>query len=233
MSKTEYRRRCIMIAAGAVLSGISLAFGRNGAIGGVTTASAGVVLSLKTGLTTGTCVIFTSIALMLLQAVILGRRFKPIQLWQAGLAVIYGVTSDLFFLAIRQIPSETYPQKLLMVLGSLMFSVFGKTLYNIAGDNDKGVVIVKTADDSFVAMITDMTKGNIDAVKWIFDICYVGLAVLLSFIFFGELRGVREGVIIVAVGSFFLTKLFVKLFAKPLTSLLKRGIPGSEFPADE
>lgn len=233
MSKTEYRRRCIMIAAGAVLSGISLAFGRNGAIGGVTTASAGVVLSLKTGLTTGTCVIFTSIVLMLLQAVILGRRFKPIQLWQAGLAVIYGVTSDLFFLAIRQIPSETYPQKLLMVLGSLMFSVFGKTLYNIAGDNDKGVVIVKTADDSFVAMITDMTKGNIDAVKWIFDICYVGLAVLLSFIFFGELRGVREGVIIVAVGSFFLTKLFVKLFAKPLTSLLKRGIPGSEFPADE
>lgn len=120
-----------------------------------------------------------------------------------------------------------------MVLGSLMFSVFGKTLYNIAGDNDKGVVIVKTADDSFVAMITDMTKGNIDAVKWIFDICYVGLAVLLSFIFFGELRGVREGVIIVAVGSFFLTKLFVKLFDKPLTSLLKRGIPGSEFPADE
>lgn len=233
MSKTEYRRRFIMMAAGAVLSGISLAFGRNGAIGGVTTASAGVVLSLKTGLTTGTCVIFTSIALMLLQAVILGRRFKPVQLWQAGLAVIYGVTSDLFFLAIRQIPSETYPQKLLMVLGSLMFSVFGKTLYNIAGDNDKGVVIVKTADDSFVAMITDMTKGNIDAVKWIFDICYVGLAVLLSFIFFGELRGVREGVIIVAVGSFFLTKLFVKLFAKPLTSLLKRGIPGSEFPADE
>ncbi|NLE14170.1 MAG: hypothetical protein GX628_10905 [Clostridiales bacterium] len=126
MSKTEYRRRFIMMAAGAVLSGISLAFGRNGAIGGVTTASAGVVLSLKTGLTTGTCVIFTSIALMLLQAVILGRRFKPIQLWQAGLAVIYGVTSDLFFLAIRQIPSETYPQKLLMVLGSLMFSVFGK-----------------------------------------------------------------------------------------------------------
>ena len=61
-------------------------------------------------------------------------------------------------------------------------------------------------------------KLPVSTCKVIFDVFIVSIAIILSFLFFGELNGVREGTIIVALGVGFVMKPISKWLKKPLNS---------------
>ena len=214
MSKKELIKRYILFVISLFFSGVGVAFTKCGELGVSPISSVANVLSIRfEALSIGTWLIITNIALLIGQIALLRRAFKPVQLLQIPLSLLFGYFTDIGMWIAGFIPVESYPMQLVMVVSGVLILGFGIALSVTAN-------VIMNSGEAFVKALADTLRKDFGSVKVAFDISFVALSVLLSLLLCGGIVGTREGTLIAAVGTGFAVKLFTRLVRAPLERLL-------------
>ena len=171
-TRQETVRRYGLLGLGLLITAFGIAFSIQAGLGTSPISSLPYVVSLLTPLSVGTATICLHGVLILLQLLILRRRYDPVQLLQLPVALVFGYLTDLGVWVIQGIPVPSYGVRWLLCL---------------AGE---GSVLA-------VCRVTPFPFGNL---KVAFDVLLVGVASLLSLLCLHGLYGVREGTLAAALG---------------------------------
>ena len=160
------------------------------------------------GIEMGKATIIFHCLLVLLQAILLGRKFKPINLLQVLAGIIFGYFTTLCNYLISFIPSpNNMVDQIMMALISTVFVAVGTFFYLPTN-------IMPLAGEGIVDTIAVVTKTEFSNIKIMFDSFLVLVSVIICFIALHNLGSVGIGTLIAAllVGAEigYLTKLFGK-----------------------
>lgn len=172
--------------------------------------SFGIALSIRTGLgvapvssipytlskITGVSVGLTTTAFywfcVLLQLFILKKDFKVRHLLQLIFAYAFGLFTDMSLFITRNLVTDLYPVRLLLLALSLILIALG--VFTVVLTD-----VVLNAPDGLVKTISERWNIKFSRVKSTFDILCVVTSVILSLSFTGGISGLREGTIISAL----------------------------------
>ena len=160
------------------------------------------------GIEMGKATIIFHCLLVLLQAILLGRKFKPINLLQVLAGIIFGYFTTFCNYLISFIPSpNNMVDQIMMALISTVFVAVGTFFYLPTN-------IMPLAGEGIVDTIAAVTKIEFSNIKIMFDSFLVLVSVIICFIALHNLGSVGIGTLIAAllVGAEigYLTKLFGK-----------------------
>lgn len=198
---------------------LGIAFSVRSDLGTTTISSLPYVMSLISPLSLGTASILVSLALVVLQVLILGRRFKLVQLWQIPILLVFGVFNDLALWATSWVNYSAYWQQWLLVLVGITLLGVGIN-FQIAADTIMlaGEAAVLTISRELNRIFGTKKYFIFGYVKIAFDIILVLSAAILSLAVLHELAGVREG----TVAATFLIGYAVKWIQPALVPPLER-----------
>ena len=197
--------------------GFGVALTKHGELGVSPISSVANVVSLRfTFLSFGNWLILSNCLLLLGQILVQRRNFKPFQLLQIPLSVLFGYFTDLGMYFAGMIPNENYAVRLSLVLVGIIVLGFGITLGVIAN-------VILNSGEAFVKALADAVGKDFGTMKIIFDVSWVLLSIVLSLIFFdGRLFGTREGTLISALCVGITVKVFRRLITEPIEGILKK-----------
>ena len=170
--------------------------------------------NLLTPLSVGTATICLHGVLILLQLLILRRRYDPVQLLQLPVALVFGYLTDLGVWVIQGIPVPSYGVRWLLCLAGVFLVGVGVALEVVAG-------VVTLAGEGFVLAVCRVTPFPFGNLKVAFDVLLVGVASLLSLLCLHGLYGVREGTLAAALG----VGLIAKRLQPPLQAWFTKRLP--------
>ncbi len=165
--------------------------------------------------TLGTWVTVVFTVFVLIQALILWEDFKWHAILQVPVSLLFGFFVDASnWICAFIIPDVTaYFLCLLYAVISIVLIALGIFLYL------EPKLICMPAEGVALAL-SKRIKRPVSTCKIIFDVFLAVTAATLSLIFFQELRGVREGTILLAVGVGFVMKPIGKFLKKPLHTFI-------------
>lgn len=171
------------------------------------------VWSLISGIEQGHLIIVVFSCFILLQVVLLRRKFNPINLLQIVFSTIFGYFVTLTnYIFVFMSPPESYIMRLVFLFISMVLVAIGIILYL------RAALIPLPAEGCMLA-INDVTGMEFHRIKSFFDTTMVVVAAGLSLLFLGGLIGVREGTIIAAVGIGKIIGVLNKIFKKQIDGL--------------
>ena len=200
-------RRYLLLLAGLAIMAFGVAFSIKASLGTSPISSVPYVVSLFTPLTVGTATIIMHCVFILLQIMILRKKYHPIQLMQLPVAFFFGYLTDFGVWAVQGITCNHYLQQWLVCLIGIFLVAVGVSLEVKAG-------VVVLAGEGVVLAICKVLPVKFGYMKVGFDVTLVAIACVLSFAFTGRLQGVREGTVAAA--------LLVGLIAKQLGKMLSK-----------
>ena len=217
MTIKETVKRYVLMIIGNFLIALGVAMTRHSELGVTTISSVPNVISLKfTFLSVGTWLNIWNGLLILAQILLLGKNFKPSELLQILVTVLFGWFVDLSMIFVTKIALSCYLDKLMLVLAGIIIVGVGVSLSFISN-------VIMNPGEAIVRAIAEKFNKNIGNVKIVFDFFCVLTAVVLSLIFFnGKVVGVREGTIIAILCTGTIVKILNKLILKPLNDFLKK-----------
>lgn len=113
-----------LLAVGLVIMAFGVAFSIQAGLGTSPISSLPYVVDLISPLTVGTATICMHVVFILLQILILRRRYDPIQLMQLPVALVFGGLTDLAVWVIQDVGSEWYAGRWgLCLVGILLVAV--------------------------------------------------------------------------------------------------------------
>lgn len=184
--------RCCTLCLSLLIMSFGVAFSIKAGLGTSPISSLPFVLSLIAPLTVGTATIALHLVLILLQILLLRRRYDPFQLLQLPVALLFGWLTDLSVWVVRGLEPASYPaQWLTCILGILLVGL-GVSL-------EVNAHVVTLAGEGLVLAICQVSPLKFGNVKIGFDVSLVLSASLLSLLFLGRLEGVREGTVAAAL----------------------------------
>ena len=200
-------RRYLLLLAGLAIMAFGVAFSIKASLGTSPISSVPYVVSLFAPLTVGTATIIMHCVFILLQILILRKKYHPIQLMQLPVAFFFGYLTDFGVWAVQGITCDHYLQQWLVCLVGIFLVAVGVSLEVKAG-------VVVLAGEGVVLAICKVLPVKFGYMKVGFDVTLVAIACVLSFVFTGRLQGVREGTVAAA--------LLVGLIAKQLGKMLSK-----------
>lgn len=200
-------RRYLLLLAGLSIMAFGVAFSIKASLGTSPISSVPYVVSLFAPLTVGTATIIMHCVFILLQILILRKKYHPIQLMQLPVAFFFGYLTDFGVWAVQGITCNHYLQQWLVCLIGIFLVAVGVSLEVKAG-------VVVLAGEGVVLAICKILPVKFGYMKVGFDVTLVAIACVLSFVFTGRLQGVREGTVAAA--------LLVGLIAKQLGKMLSK-----------
>lgn len=200
-------RRYLLLLAGLAIMAFGVAFSIKASLGTSPISSVPYVVSLFTPLTVGTATIIMHCVFILLQILILRKKYHPIQLMQLPVAFFFGYLTDFGVWAVQGITCDHYLQQWMVCLIGIFLVAVGVSLEVKAG-------VVVLAGEGVVLAICKVLPVKFGYMKVGFDVTLVAIACVLSFAFTGRLQGVREGTVAAA--------LLVGLIAKQLGKMLSK-----------
>ena len=200
-------RRYLLLLAGLAIMAFGVAFSIKASLGTSPISSVPYVVSLFAPLTVGTATIIMHCVFILLQILILRKKYHPIQLMQLPVAFFFGYLTDFGVWAVQGITCDHYLQQWLVCLIGIFLVAVGVSLEVKAG-------VVVLAGEGVVLAICKVLPVKFGYMKGGFDVTLVAVACVLSFVFTGRLQGVREGTVAAA--------LLVGLIAKQLGKMLSK-----------
>lgn len=222
MNTKEYIKRYALFISGLFFIALGIAYTKTARLGVSPVSAIANVLSLKfTTVSIGKWLILNNCILLTGQILLLRKNFKPIQLLQLPLSLLFGAFTDIGMKIAALITVDSYLIQLSYVLIGVMLLSVGITLSVIAD-------VIMNSAEAFVKALSDTSKKNFGDIKVGFDITYVLLSVILSLILFGRIEGTREGTLIAAVGTGFIVKFLKNIFTRPLNRFLsdkKQEVP--------
>ena len=200
-------RRYLLLLVGLAIMAFGVAFSIKASLGTSPISSVPYVVSLFAPLTVGTATIIMHCVFILLQILILRKKYHPIQLMQLPVAFFFGYLTDFGVWAVQGITCNHYLQQWLVCLIGIFLVAMGVSLEVKAG-------VVVLAGEGVVLAICKVLPVKFGYMKVGFDVTLVAIACILSFVFTGRLQGVREGTVAAA--------LLVGLIAKQLGKMLSK-----------
>lgn len=187
-------RRWALLVVGLVIMAFGVAFSIKAGLGTSPISSLPYVLSLlplPVTLTVGTATIAMHVTLILLQILLLRRRYDPFQLTQLPVALIFGSLTDFSVWALQGITVSTYPARwVLCIIGILLVGV--GVSFEVTAN------VVTLAGEGMVLAVCKVFPVPFGNAKIGFDVTLVVIASVLSLVFLGGLYGVREGTVAAA-----------------------------------
>lgn len=163
------------------------------------------VISRLSGVDQGLVTIGVYTFYVLVQAVILGRAFRPSGLLQILIAVLFGSFVTLCDRLVTFAPPEAYYARLPLMCASVVLIAFGLLFYLTAE-------LTPQPAEGLILAIAQLTGGQIHNIKVALDCTMVAAAALLSFVVSGEVLGVREGTFIAMISVGKVLGLFLRLW---------------------
>lgn len=198
----------MLLIFGLFLSALGVALLKKSALGVSPISSAANIVSIAVPeLSLGTWLIIWNCVLIWGQFLILRRDFRPVELLQLPLSVLFGLFTDLSMSILNFAEPGSYIECFALVVLGTVTMALGISLTVIAD-------VIMNSGEALVKAVSDKTGKAFGSVKIAFDACCVALAVALSFILCGEILEVREGTLVAAL----LTGVFVNLFGRLFTS---------------
>ena len=195
------------------------------------------ILNLKwTAVSVGTFTWMMHLLFILIQLVILRKRFKLKYLMQIPAAFVFGYMCDGAIWLFNSIdaPATNYAVQILLSLASVVVTAIGIKLEVLGrswilagtagGHRARGLIL---AGDMTTAILADETKKPFGTVKIVFDVTLVAVTALLAWLFFGLLTGngstvvIREGTLILALltgACMRVTDPLLEKWLRPITS---------------
>ncbi|WP_063355089.1 YczE/YyaS/YitT family protein [Shewanella mangrovi] len=163
------------------------------------------VLSLHFSLTVGELTIIFNAFIVLLQIILLRRRYRLLQLLQLVAASFFGYFIDFSLGFMQAFTPSLYISQFLTCLASCVVIAFGVFLIVKAN-------LTYLPGEGLAVTITDLLQTEFGKIKVSIDSSMVICGVAASLLIFGELMGIREGTIIAALLVGYLVKQFVIRF---------------------
>ena len=199
--------RCAILCAGFAVMAFGIAFSIKAGLGTSPVSSVPYVASAISGLSVGTTTILVNTLFVVIQILLLRRRYQWIQLLQIPAAVLLGVMIDLGGAVIAGIPCQGYLQRWALCAVGIFLVGAGVGIEVMAK-------LVTTAGEGLVLAICQVVPVKFGNMKIIFDLSLVSIAIAASLLWFGRLEGVGEGTVAAA--------LWVGLVAKLLAAPMRR-----------
>ena len=165
------------------------------------------VTSLLTPLSVGNTTIIMHCVFILIQILILRKRYDLVQLMQLPVAFLFGYLTDFAVWALDKVTYKTYWQQWLLCIIGILLVAIGVSFEVTAN-------VVTLAGEGVVLAICKVCPVKFGYMKVGFDVTLVVISCILSLVFLGGLHGVREGTIAAAI--------FVGLIAKEINRPLKK-----------
>ena len=186
------RKRFILFLIGIVLAGLGVALSTRPGLGTSPISSLPYVVTFITPLTLGMTTVGINLFFMLLQILILRRRFEWTRLGQLPTLFAFGFFIDFgMWVSSFYIP-ENYALRLVEELLGCLLLATGSAFQLIAN-------VSYMPGDGFVRTVSDEYKIPFGTAKVCFDVSIVVLAVILSLCCFRNISGIREGTVLAAI----------------------------------
>lgn len=202
----HFFRRCVFLCLSLLVMAFGVAFSINADLGTSPISSLPYVLSMFTPLTVGTATICMHCVLILLQILILRKKYHIFQLLQLPVAFLFGYLTDFALRCIRFITYTAYWQQWLLCAVGICLVALGVSMEVMSR-------VVTLAGEGFVLAVCQVRLISFSSMKVAFDVTLVSIACVLSFLFVGGLHGVREGTVAAAVCVGLLSRQFTKLLS--------------------
>lgn len=202
MSKTEIAKRYLIFLVGLFINSLGVAFITKADLGTSPISSIPYVLSLGFPLTIGQFTIGFSILLILLQIILLRKKFEPVQLLQIPVSVLFGYFIDFSMdVLLYWLAPERYTEKIVFLLIGCLILGFGVFLEVTAN-------VVMLPGEGVVRTINEIIRKEFGVVKICVDMSMCILAVIISLCMFHGVSGVREGTVISALLVGYISKVY-------------------------
>lgn len=190
-SKTEMVKRTVIFLVGLALNSLGVALVTKASLGTSPISSIPYVLSLNFSASLGMFTILFSLLLIALQIVLLRKKFRPAQLLQIPVSLLFGYLIDGCMLLLDLFSPQQYAAQLgCLLLGCVVLGV-GVYLEVLAD-------VVMLPGEAFVRAVTVCANTEFGKTKIAFDVSMTVTAAVLSFVFAARLDGVGIGTIIAA-----------------------------------
>lgn len=214
MPKKELVKRYILFIVSLFISALGIALAKKGSLGLSPVSSVSNILSLKfTGLSFGIWLFIWNCVLILGQVVIKRKKFQLIELLQIPLSFLFGYFTDLGMMIFSFWRDDTYLWQISAVIAGTAVLGLGIALSVIAD-------VVMNSGEAFVRDLSGAVHKEFGNIKIAFDIGCVIISIILSLIFFGEIRDTREGTVIAAVCTGLAVKFFTRILKKPVEKII-------------
>ena len=210
----EKLKRYIIFLIGLFINSLGVSLITKANLGTSPISSIPYVLSLNFPLTLGEFTIAFSLALIVIQLIILRKNFKLEHLLQIPISILFGYFIDLTMVLLFFIQPQNYLLSLVyLLIGCVIlgFGVYTEVLANVA----------MLPGESFVRAVSSTWKTEFGSTKVAFDASLTIIAAILSLLFTHRLNGVREGTIIAAL----LVGFIARLFGRKMTFLEEHLFP--------
>ena len=231
--KAQFCKRLLVYCVGLFIMALGVAFSVKSDLGVSPVNAIPYVLSEILEVDMGRCIIAVFSGYILLQLILLGRRFAPWRLLQIICSVLFGYFTDFSdwllglclpdFTMLGLPAAALYGLQLLCLVVSMALVGLGIFLYLAPG-------LMPLPGEGLMQVIAEKWNRPLHHVKIGFDCTVLAAALLLSLFYFHGLHGVREGSVIAAVGVGKFLGLFSARFRTRLARALEREAAGSDEP---
>ncbi len=192
MSKQELTRRYLFFIAGLYVNSLGISLITKAELGTSPISSIPYTLSIGFPLSLGMFTLFYSLLLIVIQLVILGRRF-PRQFWlQLPVSLGFSLFIDLSMGSLWFLSPESYPVKLICLLVGCL--VLGAGVFM-----EMAASVVMLPGECTIKAISSTWNKDFGKTKVAVDLTMALSAAALGFFLYGALTGVREGTLISAL----------------------------------
>lgn len=156
----------------------------------------------------GTLMFIWNCILFVMQPILLGRRFKLINILQLPLSLFFSWAVDAFVSLLSFISPTLFIWKLLLMLASVVALALGISITLAART-------IMNPGEAFVAALAERSGFSFSRVKMATDIGIISAALIASFLFFGRWRSdiIGLGTLTSGIGVGFLIRFFNKILA--------------------
>ena len=140
---------------------------------------------------------------LVIEICILRKNFKPFDLLQMVIVVIFGYFIDFNVFLLSWCEPEIYACKWILMILSIVITAFG-----IPFEVRASVLILPV--DGLLATVAEVMHVDFGKVKVIFDSIFVAITVIFSLTYLHQLAGVREGTIASAIFVGMVSRFIVK-----------------------
>lgn len=211
--KIEYFKRYLFLCIALFIMSLGVAFSIKADLGTSPISSVPYVISLISPITVGMVTILMHCVFILLQIIILRKKYQIIQLMQLPVALVFGFMTDFSVWLMNGISYSSYLTQWILCIVGIVLVAIGVSMEVTAN-------VVTLAGEGLVLAICRVLPIKFGNMKVCFDVTLVVTAILIGFLAKGELLGVREGTVAAAL----FVGLLSKQICKPLTKIVNRII---------
>ncbi len=199
--QNKYILRYLLLFIGISFMALGIALTTKANLGTPPITSLPYVASLGFTPSLGAFTTLLNMAFVAMQVLLLGKKFPKMQFLQIPTSLLFGFFIDFWMMLVPVPPEGVYMYKLLFVGAGILVLAFG-IFVEVSAD------VVMMPGEGAVLVLALVTRRDFGILKVAFDSTLVFLAVMLSFMLFQDLRGVREGTILSAVSVGLVVRFF-------------------------